>query len=58
LASYPLLLFDEKRMSKIKKSVFYDLFFPVTDISFENAVYVIDGSFFLHSVVWQTREQF
>lgn len=58
LAPYPLSLFDEKGMRKTKKSVFYDLFNPVTDYNFENAVYVIDGGFLLHRVVWQIRETF
>jgi len=58
LAPYPLSLFNEEGMRKTKKSVFYDLFYPVVDVSFENAVYVIDGGFLLHRVVWQTREIF
>lgn len=58
LAPYPLALFDEKGMRKTRKSVFYDLFFPVTDYNFDNAVYVIDGGFLLHRVIWQTRKTF
>jgi len=45
-------------MRKTKKSVFYDLLYPVVDVSFENTVYIIDGGFLLHRVVWQTRETF
>ncbi|GBM30040.1 hypothetical protein AVEN_88259-1 [Araneus ventricosus] len=58
-AHYPLSLFNESGMRKSSKSVFYDLFFPITDkINFQGAAYVIDGGFLLHRVIWKNSENF
>lgn len=62
LAPYPLSIFEERGMRKTRKSVFYELFDPLTNENEEaylnNPVYVIDGGFLLHRVVWQSKETF
>lgn len=54
LAPYPLPLFDENNMRKTKKSILYELCTPVDKFcpKEENVLYVIDGGFLLHKVVW------
>ena len=62
LAPYPLTLFDEGGMRKTRKSVFYDLFDPLSkeeeEVLVLNPVYVIDGGYLLHRVVWQAKESY
>lgn len=56
LAPYPLSLFDENGMRKNKKSILYELCTPVDENSFaetDSRLYVIDGGFLLHKVIWQ-----
>ncbi|GBM64125.1 hypothetical protein AVEN_4719-1 [Araneus ventricosus] len=51
LAPFPLSLFDEGRLRKTRKSVFYDLFSTATDVHFTSACYVVDGGLLLHRVL-------
>ena len=53
------LLFDDAGMRKTKKSMMYDAFAPLSDIGiFGDTVYVIDGGFLIHRIVWQKGEIF
>lgn len=57
LAPYPLSLYDAVGMRKTMKSFLYDAFVPICDSeTIENTVYVVDGGFLIHRVVWQQRE--
>ena len=60
LAPYPLSLFDEVGMRKTKKSDLYNAFLPLCDSETVggDTVYVVDGGFLIHRVVWQQREIF
>lgn len=59
MAPYPLSIFDETGMRKTKKSVFYDLFSPVSNPpNLAGSAIAIDGGFLLHRVVWQSKEIF
>ncbi len=57
LAPYPLSIFDEIGMRKTKKSVMYELFAPLSDTGIVgDTVFVIDGGFLMHRVVWLKGE--
>lgn len=62
LAPYPLTLFDEVGMRKTPKSQFIQNFKNLLDDSLfkldflQDAVYVIDGGFLLHRVVWNKND--
>lgn len=59
LSPFPLSLFDEIGMRKSKKSALYDLFQPVSHIESSGKVlFVIDGGFLVHKVVWNKDEMF
>ena len=59
LAPYPMSLFAESGMRKTKKSTMYEVFSPFSDTDIVgDTVYVIDGGFLLHRVVWQKGEIF
>ena len=55
LAPFPLVLFDETGIHKIRKAARYDMF-EVTreNLDFENYDLVVDGGFLLHNVIWPT----
>ncbi|XP_061723992.1 uncharacterized protein LOC133530150 [Cydia pomonella] len=64
LSPYPLSLFDKNGMRKTNKSIFYEMFSPVTpnstdqdqlcdDVNLKDEAHVIDGGLLLHRVVWQ-----
>ena len=57
LAPFPLALFDEGGMRKTQKSVFYTNFESIKGMpSLKNLVYVIDGEFLLHRVIWHQND--
>lgn len=58
LAPHPLSLFDESGMRKTKKSSLYEAFLPLCDIEIGDTVYVVDGGFLMHRVVWHQQELF
>lgn len=58
LAPHPLSLFDEYGMRKTKKSSLYEAFSPLCDTVTGDTVYVVDGGFLIHRVVWHQREIF
>lgn len=59
LAPYPLSLFDNIGMRKTQKSAIYDCFEKVNiDINNTNVIYIIDGGYLLHRVVWDSEETF
>ena len=60
LAPYPLALFDEGGMRKGTKSALYKAFKPLPDTTLldSSTVYVIDGGFLLHRVVWSSGHTF
>ncbi|KYN23146.1 hypothetical protein ALC57_04450 [Trachymyrmex cornetzi] len=59
LAPYPLSLFDAMGMRKTMKSAFYNCFEYVNiEIDNTNAIYIIDGGYLLHRVVWDRDETF
>ncbi|GBL96959.1 hypothetical protein AVEN_182535-1 [Araneus ventricosus] len=58
LCPFPLPLFDEAVMRKGTKSALYKAFKPCTrDFNAESGVYIIDGGYLLHRVIWK-RETF
>lgn len=58
LAPYPLPLFDECGMRKNVKSELYNYFDPVPGPSnLINTIYVIDGGYLLHKVVWNKNNK-
>jgi hypothetical protein len=59
LSPYPMSLFEEFGMRKTSKSSLYKALTSLQlDIPFESCVYVIDGGYLLHRVVWQTDQTF
>ncbi|GBL95807.1 hypothetical protein AVEN_728-1 [Araneus ventricosus] len=58
LSHFPLSLFDEGKLRKTSKSVFYDLSSTETDVHFTSACYVVNSGFLLHRVLWQAKESF
>lgn len=57
LAPYPLSLFDNVGMRKTIKSALYEAFTPITEnINLNDTLYVIDGDFLIHRVVWHQQE--
>ncbi|CAH0381337.1 unnamed protein product [Bemisia tabaci] len=53
LSPFPLSMFTEEGMYKGTKSTLYESFTPITlEINTSNAMYVIDGGFLLHRVLW------
>ena len=54
LSPYPLALFDDGGMRKGTKSTLYNAFHPFQDTTTldSSTVYVIDGVFLLHRVIW------
>ena len=59
LAPYPLSLFDALGMRKTPKSAIYDCFKSVNaEVDTTNAIYIIDGEYLLHHVVWDQEETF
>ncbi|KAK4885458.1 hypothetical protein RN001_001729 [Aquatica leii] len=59
LAPYPLSLFDAAGMRKTMKSAIYDCFQSINgEVDCTNAVYIIDGGYLLHHVVWDREETF
>ncbi|KAL4100763.1 hypothetical protein QTP88_020794 [Uroleucon formosanum] len=60
LSPYPLSLFNEMGTRKTKKSILYDFIQSSNLESFTlgNALYVIDGGFLLHRVMWQLNLTF
>ena len=59
LAPYPLSLFDALGMRKTPKSAIWDCFQSVNaEVDTTNAVYIIDGGYLLHHIVWDQWEIF
>ncbi|XP_031784033.1 uncharacterized protein LOC116417072 [Nasonia vitripennis] len=59
LAPFPLSLFTENGFRKNVKSQMFDFFTRIEALpSSTNVVYVIDGGFLLHKVVWQKNDTF
>ncbi|KAL4718517.1 hypothetical protein ACJJTC_010356 [Scirpophaga incertulas] len=59
LAPYPLSLFDAVGMRKTMKSALYNCFDCLNfEIDNANAIYIIDGGYLLHHVVWNRDETF
>ena len=58
LAAHPLSLFDEYGMRTTKKSSLYEAFSPLCHIELGDTVYVADGEFLLHRIVWHQHENF
>ncbi|CAG4972676.1 unnamed protein product [Parnassius apollo] len=59
LAPYPLTLFDAVGMRKTMKSALYNCFDCLNfDIENTNSIYIIDGGYLLHRVVWDRDETF
>ena len=58
LAPHPLSLSDEYGMRKTKKSSLYEAFSPLCDIELGDTLYVVDGGFLRHRVVWHQHENF
>lgn len=62
LAPYPLSMFNETTgMRKTKKSAIYDMFHPIDleeNLPSADDIYVIDGGFLLHRVIWQTNQTY
>ncbi|GBP85752.1 hypothetical protein EVAR_97248_1 [Eumeta japonica] len=61
LAPFPMTLFDDKGiMRESKKSELYDVFtsspFRLSD--FTDCLFVVDGGFLLHKVVWKDKKTF
>lgn len=52
LALFPLSLFEDGCMRKTQKSTFYENFDSINELPSDNIVYIIDGGFLLHKVVW------
>lgn len=60
LSPYPLSLFNETGMRKTKKSILYDFIqsSKIDNFTLGDALYVIDGGFLLHRVMWQLNLTF
>ncbi|GBM55534.1 hypothetical protein AVEN_16349-1 [Araneus ventricosus] len=59
LCPFPLPLFDEAVMRKGTKSSLYKAFKPYTrDFNAEGGVYIIDGGYLLHRVIWKRSSTF
>lgn len=60
LSPFPLSIFNEEGLHKGIKSSLYKEFKPLADeqIDIEDAIYVIDGGFLLHRVVWPRNVSF
>jgi len=60
LSPYPLSLFNETGTRKTKKSILYDFIQSSKLVNFTlgDALYVIDGGFLLHRVMWQLNLTF
>ncbi|GBM59327.1 hypothetical protein AVEN_60668-1 [Araneus ventricosus] len=59
LCPFPLPLFDEAVMRKGTKSSLYRAFKPCTrDFNAESGVYIIDGGYLLHRVIWKRGSTF
>ncbi|XP_026482212.1 uncharacterized protein LOC113389378 [Ctenocephalides felis] len=59
LAPFPLSLFNEEGMRKCAKSSMYKAFKQVSeDINFGDTIYVIDGGYLLHRVIWHRGDSF
>lgn len=59
LAPYPLALFDDVGMRKTTKSTFYDCFNPIViEPNTTTDIFIIDGGFLLHRVVWNKDATF
>lgn len=59
LAPYPLPIFDVNGMRKNKKSEFFNCFTPETKPpTFKGSIFIIDGGFLLHRVVWSRNSTY
>lgn len=59
LAPYPVTLFDDAGMRKCEKSKFYDCFDKLSEKpGLENCMYVIDGGYLLHRLVWNKGQTY
>lgn len=58
LCPYPLPLFDDCGMRKGTKSALYKAFTPTEQANLQGCVYVIDGGYLLHRVVWSRGQSF
>ncbi|XP_057656427.1 uncharacterized protein LOC130893976 [Diorhabda carinulata] len=58
LCPYPLPLFDDYGMRKGTKSTLYKAFTPTEKANLQGCVYVIDGGYLLHKVVWAGGQSF
>ena len=58
LCPYPLPLFDESGMRKGTKSTLYKAFIPNNEVNLQGCMYVIDGGYLLHKVVWIRGQTF
>ena len=60
LCPYPLALFDDNGMRKGTKSSLYKIFKPLVDTKLLNneVLYVVDGGFLLHRMVWSSGHTF
>lgn len=58
LCPYPLSLFDESGMRKGTKSSLYKLFNPAEEEILGSCIFVIDGGYLLHRVVWHSGQSF
>lgn len=58
LAPYPLWLFNDNGFKKNVKSELYKDFTNISDLpnAANNVIYVIDGGFLLHKVIWQKND--
>lgn len=57
LAPFPLSLFTENGLRKNVKSQLYDLFVSANGPTLsDGVVYVVDGGFLLHKVIWQKND--
>lgn len=58
LCTYPMSLFDDNGMRKGTKSALYKAFTPTEQPNLQGCVYIIDGGYLLHKVVWSRGQPF
>ena len=59
LTSYPSSLFSDEKCGEGTKSLLFKAFVPIADnFEYGDSIYIIDGGFLLHRIVWYRNQSF